>query len=305
MRYRDILLAETPQYDARALGWTVTPNPRQPAAVHFGDFVIKRPDGDVHGHAPSEEQGWRLANRWVRIEDREAKGLPWDRDQYPEEDTYTREEEQELGATKAASRFRYYDRNGIGFRVMDHDPAKHVPERPLAVVIHPGDMIIHSMGMHMLHPDDREAFRNSIRWANENQEGMRKELMVLKRQGYDFVVLHRESSVQFPENLHKDHTKKVWLELQAGAKRGSMVFGDDLERAGQWMINHLHIAERPHVFMLGAYSDPNNGCLTHIGKQFAKVLDPKKITVSKFSPVSDDPSEQHKVWQPGRQLIDA
>ncbi len=215
------------------------------------------------------------------------------------EDPRLDDEDNRTRGSRAATMFRYYDENNIGFRVMDHKPDRHAPERPLAVVIHPGDMINHFFGsMNDLPEDERELARQSIRFGSENQAGMQKELAELRRKGYDFVVLHRESSVQYPENKIHETRKKVWIELQAGHKRGTMLFGDDLDRAGRWMIANLHIEDRPHVYLLGAYSDPEVGCLTHIGQQFAQVLDPSKITVSRFSPVSDDPSEQHKAWRP-------
>lgn len=159
-------------------------------------------------------------------------------------------------------------------------------------------MIVHGMGFGDVHPEDQEFLKKSLQWSHENILGMKKELSVLRRKGYDFVVLHRESSTQWPDNLHRPSRKAVWAEFQANHKRGTMLFGDSLEKAARWMINNLHIAARPHVYMLGAYSDPEYGCLTSVGKEFAKVLSPEKITVSEFSPVSDDPEEQHKAWRP-------
>ncbi len=218
---------------------------------------------------------------------------------YPEEDPHGPDEQMAVTGTRLKGRFRYYDNNDINFRVMDHDHDKHQAERPLAVVIHPGDMIVHAWGLQGMPEEDKKLFFKSMRWANENMLGMAKELRELRRKGYDFAVLHRESSVQFPEARDNQvAVKKVWLELSKDHGRGSMMFGDSLDKAAQWMINNLHIADRPHIYMLGAYSDPQFGCLTSVGKAFAKVLDPSKITVSPFSPVSDDPDEQHTMWKP-------
>lgn len=55
-------------------------------------------------------------------------------------------------------------------------------------------------------------------------------------------------------------------------KQGTVLFGDDLDTAAEWIINNLHIAQRPKIFLGGAYSDFNHGCLTFIGREIEKIV---------------------------------
>ena len=79
-------------------------------------------------------------------------------------------------------------------------------------------------------------------------------------------------------------------------RAGTVLYGDDLDAAGQWNIQNLQVAKRPHIYLAGAYSCPETGCLTHIGRQIERVVGPEKITVSAHSPPENGPGN---AWRPG------
>lgn len=91
------------------------------------------------------------------------------------------------------------------------------------------------------------------------------------------------------------------IELETSWKQSSILFGDDLEAASQWIIENLHVSERPHVYLAGAYSDPENGCLTYVGKALERVIGSHRITVSDYSPSGSSPEP---VWRGGNKVLD-
>ncbi len=182
-----------------------------------------------------------------------------------------------------------------GFAVLDHDRDQHSAERPLVVVIHPGDMIETGVGYP---PEVRQAV--NMFW-HHNSQGTARELSQWRKKGADFVVLHRMSCEQFPEQEARSRNfgggkLPIWAEIKRGHTRGTMLFGDDLKSAANWMIRNLHIKDRPHIFLAGAYSTPDSGCLTAIGQAFEQVVGPDRISVSEFSPPAASPGP---VWRPG------
>lgn len=214
---------------------------------------------------------------------------------YPEEDEFTEEEKFAMWGSRMGTKLDWHDRNNTGFRVIKHDPAVHTPQKPLVLVIHPGDMIVYG--------DSSEEGREASRFGSANIRGTTAELKELLRGNKcDFAVLHRGSCAQFPGSNPGGYRDQLWKLFQKGHKRGTVMFGDKLDRAGAWIIRNLHIAERPHVYLLGAYSDPLYGCLTEIGQQIERVIGPDRITVSEYSPVEDHPEAQHTAWRPGKKL---
>lgn len=181
----------------------------------------------------------------------------------------------------------------MSFDVIHHDASRHSPERPLVVLIHPGDMIEDPRGW------ERNDYRSVGHFSKANQRGTALDLQTWRKAGADAVVLHRSSCEQFDKGYGKEEDFK--LEIKTTWKTGSVVFGDDLEKAVAWMVQNLHIADRPHIYMAGAYADPETGCLSYVADQFEAIVGSDRITVSDYAYPGNAPG---KVWRPNKQHVE-
>lgn len=112
----------------------------------------------------------------------------------------------------------------------------------------------------------------------------------------DVVVLHRYSSqfaFETPKRVSEDYFQAM-AQCMAD-QRATMLFGDDLEAASAWLLEHLAPRERPEVFLTGAWSHPKYGCVAAVGKAL-HVAGVDRLRVSLSSP--SDPGEATNVWQP-------
>lgn len=167
------------------------------------------------------------------------------------------------------------------FCVIWHDDDDHDSTRPLVIVVHPGDMIETEVG---------------VAFSRKNREGTAAELRGWRDLGYDIVFLHRGSCSQFGPGSPW-YSEALAKEIRKDWQRGSVLYGDDLDSAGEWMVTTLDVSSRPHIHLAGAYSDPVHGCLTHIGRMMEAVTGPNKVSVSEWSPPGSGPGP---VWTPGR-----
>lgn len=177
------------------------------------------------------------------------------------------------------------------FSVLHHDATRHDAETPLVIVVHPGDLIQTADGF-----DWREG-KKAKAFSDDNQTGTAEELAHWREQGFDIVVLHRQSCTYMSQGESDEAYRS---EVLSAWDNGSALYGDDLGEAAKWIIDNLHVAERPHIYLAGAYSTPGNGCLTYIGKAIEKVVGEDRITVSDFSPPGNAPA---KVWRPGNRSV--
>lgn len=73
------------------------------------------------------------------------------------------------------------------------------------------------------------------------------------------------------------------------------------------IINNLHVAQRPKIFLGGAYSDFNHGCLTFIGREIEKIVGEDRMEVSYYTPAdnfhSNEDGEENMQWRPGNRRV--
>lgn len=179
-------------------------------------------------------------------------------------------------------RLRKLDEDGEdAFLVLFHDAVRHDPARPLVVIVHPGDMIEVRQGW------SRDDWPGVLGRSLSCQAHTALELERWRKRGADFVILHRASCSQIAKGERPTCDDHFASEIVAARKAGTVLYGDDLDAAGQWMLDHLHIEQRPAIYMAGAYADADHGCLTAIGQMLESVAR-GRITVSEHAVAKGD-----------------
>lgn len=157
--------------------------------------------------------------------------------------------------------------------------------RPLIVWVHPGDACESD------HPEQ------SVRLASwELQEGMGREVAA-RLPEHDVAVLHRLSSAYAlgkPRRVAEPY--RVALAESHRRPETAVLYGDDLDAASAWLLTHWRAADRPRVWLTGAYADPRHGCLTAVGQALAAAG--AYIEVSPYSPC--EAGSTRGAWRPRR-----
>lgn len=181
-------------------------------------------------------------------------------------------------------------------------PSVNPPDRtrPLLLIIHPGDAIEDGIGMR------KEDAEEVIEFGRKNALGMAAEINE-KLPTHDVVVLHRLSSVDTFMTQFYDFAgvgKMIAPYCKACIKAseiGSVLYGDDLESCAKWLIKHMDVTSRPHIFMTGAYAGENDGCITFVGKALARA-GCASITMSDHAPT--DASNYTPRWDPQKTIAE-
>lgn len=156
------------------------------------------------------------------------------------------------------------------------------PGLPLILWVHPGDACESD------HPDEGVGERSYAL-----QGGMGEELLAMG--ACDLVVLHRLSSRFAFEDSQRVETPYYEAMVQAMDGRVTHLYGDDLDAAAAWVLEHLAPHGRPDVLLTGAWSHPTHGCVAAVG-QALETAGVAPLRVSQHSP--SDPGSVAQVWQP-------
>lgn len=173
-------------------------------------------------------------------------------------------------------------------KLADEDPPFEVikhPERwretsaaPLLIVIHPGDALEFITDW-----SDREVGRGVVALSQANQAGMASEIKD-KLQTHDALVLHRSSSTYLQAGGTHPEYRQAITDVE---RKGALLYGDDLDAAASWIIEHAKAAGAPAIHMTGAYADAESGCITAVGKAIQAAVPSVPITVSASSPTDN------------------
>lgn len=179
------------------------------------------------------------------------------------------------------------------FEVVRHDAQWRAdPRRPLLVLVHPGDALEFVSDW-----DDREVGRAVAAKAMLNQAGMGREIAE-RLHSHDVAVLHRCSS-EYLRDLEVDQT---YARMTAACnKAGAVLFGDDLQQAAAWLLDHAQLGAHSTVFMSGAYAELKYGCITALGKTLQAAVKGITIRVSSFAPTSNFVEEPR--WDPSATAV--
>lgn len=147
------------------------------------------------------------------------------------------------------------------------DP-KPTCERPLLIIVHPGDAL---EACWRGYGKKSKAVREQ---SVACQEGMASEIWDAILDKCDIVVLHRRSSGQFEADRGARHVSTFMRDaLEQVHNRGTVLYAEDLDAAVTWMDENLGIAGRPGIRLMGAYADPDHGCVTAVGKGVEALLE--------------------------------
>ena len=149
---------------------------------------------------------------------------------------------------------RMDDQEEYGFHVLAHDRAMLDPSRSLAVIVHPGDMI--ELG------HDQAAL--------DRQEGLAEEMRAFQADTWDVVFLHRMSCSQFATGHRTIVAPRLADRVRALRAKASILYGDDLDAAVQWLVENASLRARPGLFFGGAYGDAQHGCVTYMAAGVAR-----------------------------------
>lgn len=157
--------------------------------------------------------------------------------------------------------------------------------RPLLIWVHPGDAV-----------DDREAFdtREGYERSLSHQRQMAAEIMD-RMSGHQVVVLHRFSSDWAFEKKRAQPEYREAMTAVMQEPTTVVLFGDELPEVSDWLLAHQNVPARPSVFMTGAWSDPEYGCVTAVGKGL-EAGGVRGIQLSTWSP--SEPGSIEGQWQP-------
>lgn len=172
------------------------------------------------------------------------------------------------------------DEEGMQFLVLFFDQL--TDDRPIVLWVHPGDACEHDA-------DDEEVRNN----AHDFEHYMGEEIME-KYETHRIVVLHRQSTpYAFMPGTNRV-ADAYWEAMTDSISDNDSVhlWGDDLEKAAQWVIKKFPKA--PSFFLTGAWSDPQYGCVTAMGKSLLKAN--KEVEVSSWSP--SEPGSVADTWRP-------
>lgn len=162
------------------------------------------------------------------------------------------------------------------------------------MIVHPGDMLEDGYGYS---PEDREKVRA---FSHQNQTGTAKEIAQWRSLPAEVIVINRSSCTQFVQQRRGHVSPELEAEMKTIWRSDTVLFGDDLDKVSAWMLEHMALHNRPHVYLAGAYSDPEYGCLTAIGQPIVRLIGKDKVTVSEFSPADAD--AKSKRWSPADEV---
>lgn len=192
---------------------------------------------------------------------------------------------------KAALDAAVHADDGGGFRVLSPEVVRDL--RPVLLWIHPGDAVEDAgafactEGGEDLHQNSRD-FQDAMGEAACGQIGKRQT-----------VILHRLSDGYAFDDEMAEAVYQEAMEKACAEASTLHLFGDDLDAAADWLIANLGgadgIAGLP-IYMIGAYSHPEHGCLAHVGQRLEAAG--AQVEVHPCSP--SEPGSCADAWVPAQ-----
>jgi hypothetical protein len=164
-----------------------------------------------------------------------------------------------------------------------HERTDMDPSRPLIVLVHPGD-----------------ANEDGMTSAFDLMQSMGAELLQRLHVDVDCIAVHRFSS-DLVLNFRKRIPDEYVMATLDVTERGSALYSDCLADVAAWIIERYEVASRPEVFMSGAYSGKDDGCITAIGLRLQDVG--ANVVVSEYAPA--EPGSAVGRWDPAETATSA
>lgn len=184
------------------------------------------------------------------------------------------------------------DDDSADFQVLNQHNAD---TRSLLIWVHPGDAIEDEESFETCDTttddeDEENLYQNSC----DFQVHMAREILARKNT-HQVIVLHRISSQWAFDEGHAEFDYQNAMQQIEDLATTVHLFGDDLDKAAAWIIEHMHTPLRPAVFLTGAYNDVEHGCVAAIGQAIGQAgcVD---LKVSSWSP--SEPGSMAGGWRP-------
>lgn len=127
-------------------------------------------------------------------------------------------------------------------------------ERPLVVIVHPGDLV---EGLKDHGPD----YDITADAMHDQAHDIQLELGA----GAELVVLHNGDSLRLLEESDCIGQRHLARAVQTAMDTGFVAWGRDMEAAGRWLVEGLGAAERPYVLLTGTYAGVEHGATAMLG----------------------------------------
>jgi len=183
--------------------------------------------------------------------------------------------------TTLRSRLRKLDeREDNTFRVFQQAPwTPYRADQPLVIIVHPGDAI---QAPHpFIDPDEYEDVRKR---SLVYQANMGDEILAALDAGAQVLVVHRGSCSQFRATDCDWIAPSYKAAIERARREGAIIYGDQLDKAGAWIAEHVDIAGRPDILVTGAYNAPDWGCIPALIKELEPHLRGAPIRISVHAP---------------------
>ena len=183
---------------------------------------------------------------------------------------------------------------GGGFRVLSSATARDT--RPVLLWVHPGDAVEDQSVF-----DDSETGEELYRNSRDFQDEMGD--FACRRLGASqVVILHRASDRYAFEDEEAEPVYQEAMEKACGDASTLHLFGDDLDAAARWLVEHLgegRDVDGLAVCLIGAYGHSEHGCLAFIGQRLGAAGAGVKVHPC----VPSGPGAREGAWQPNRQAV--
>ncbi|MFG1270592.1 hypothetical protein V5F40_21820 [Xanthobacter sp. DSM 14520] len=127
-------------------------------------------------------------------------------------------------------------------------------ERPLVIIVHPGDLV---EGVADYGPD----YDITADAMHDQAHDIQLELGA----GAEVVVLHNAQSLRLLEETDCIGQRHLARAIQTAMDTGFVAWGRDMEAAGRWLVEELGAAERPYVLLTGTYAGFEHGATGMLG----------------------------------------
>jgi hypothetical protein len=160
--------------------------------------------------------------------------------------------------------------------------------RPLIVIVHPGDAIQDPAGY-------SHGYAEVKAYSFACQQGMADDLRAWLKDDTDIVILHRTSCAQLSKRgdwINENYRSAI----KEARLRALILFGDDIPEVVKTLQTRAFASQRHDIRLIGAYNDPETGCVSGIGQRLEVFCPSGSIRISEYCVTGNGPG--NPAWIP-------